>query len=316
MKKITFAILIAISLNLWSISEDAGTTGFAFSKLNFSPRAAAMGFAYAGIADDYEAVFYNPAGLFQVKSKQAAAVYMNYIADINCGALIYSYPWKDQGNITFYSKFLSSEETRTLSDEQGNYLGTDGTFGISSIEAAGALSYHFTNTLNLGATAKIIYESLDSKSASAIAFDFAIYHITTNEKLHLGIVLRNVGKQISSFTDSNYEENLPNTLDIGFGYRASKRLLLSADLYRPLKTDFYERFGLEFAPPGIPNDMLKLRMGYKTDGSDWSKGGDDDALAGFSGGFALFWHRYTLNYAFLSYGNLGICNQVSLSITF
>lgn len=313
MKKISILLIMCITISLWGLSEDVGTTGFAFAKLNFSPRASAMGFAYAGVADDYEAVFYNPAGLFQHKKSEIAVIYMNYIADINCGALIYSRPLKENINLAFYSKFLSTEETRTLSDDQGNYLGTDGTFGASNIEAGAAAAYHINNTLNIGSTVKFLYESLDSNSASALAFDFGIYHITTNEKLHVGIVLRNIGVQLSSFTESDYEENLPSIIDIGFGYRAHKRLILSADLYRPLKSDFYERFGIEFTPAGIPDDMLKLRLGYKTDGTDWQKGADSDALAGFSGGFALSWYKYSLSYAFLSYGNLGVTNQISLS---
>ncbi|MCF7920014.1 MAG: PorV/PorQ family protein [Candidatus Cloacimonetes bacterium] len=312
MKFILTFLLICFTLSSWALSEDAGTTGFAFFKLAFSPRAAALGYAFAGVANDPEAVFYNPAGLYQLKEKQISAVYMSYLEDINCGAVIYSHPRSDNANTTFYARFLTTEETRTESDEQGNYLGTNGTFGASDLELGAAYAHHFSSTLNVGATAKFIYESLDSNSALAFACDFGLYHITTNPKLHFGLVLRNVGIQLSSFTSSNYDEHLPVTADLGFGYRANSKLLLAADIYRPLNSDFYGRFGIEYTF----HQMLQLRLGYKTDATDWKKGADGDALAGFSGGFALNWQKYILNYAFLSYGDLGLVNQISLTYNF
>jgi hypothetical protein len=312
MKIILTILLICFALNSYAISEDAGTTGFAFSKLTFSPRAAALGSAYAGIANDPEAVFYNPAGLYQISQKQITAVYMSFLEDINCGAVIYSNPLTQTTNTTFYARFLTTSETRTLSDDQGNYLGTDGTFGASDLEFGAAFAHHFSSALNVGATAKFIYESLDSNSATAIAFDFGLYHITTNPKLHFGLVLRNVGIQLSHYTSSEYDENLPTAIDLGFGYRANSRLILSVDVYKPLKSDFYGRFGAEY---GV-HQMMKLRLGYKTNASDWQKGGDGDSLAGISGGFAISWQKYVLNYAFLSFGDLGLVNQISLNYNF
>lgn len=316
MKKLIIILLASLVINLWGLDENAGTTGFAFSKLNFSPRAAAMGYAYAGIANDHEAVFYNPAGLFQLKDKSITAAYMNYIADINCGSIIYSYPIKESLALSFYSKFLSTEETRTLSDPQGNYMGTQGNFGASSLELGGAVSYHFSDKVNLGTTFKYLYDSLDSNSASALAMDFGIYHITTNEKVHLGIVIRNIGVQLSSYTSSDFDEKLPSVFDLGFGYRMHPRFLIGADLYKPLNSDFYERFGVEYIPPFIAENRLKLRLGYKTDGKDWQNDGNSDALSGFSGGFNINWYKYSLDYSVLSNGNLGIVNQVSLTYKF
>ena len=46
-----------------------------------TPRAAAMGQAYVGLADDVEAVFYNPAGMFQISERKIMASYINYFVD-------------------------------------------------------------------------------------------------------------------------------------------------------------------------------------------------------------------------------------------
>ncbi|MDP8210243.1 MAG: PorV/PorQ family protein [Candidatus Stygibacter australis] len=310
MKKIFIIILltgiIAVS---YAADENAGTTGFTFSRLSFSPRASAMGSAYAGIANDAEAVFFNPGGLYQLQDSQLNAVYMSYLDGINCGSLIFAKPIDDRSAYAIYSRFLSTSETKTLSDDQGNYLGTDGTFGFLDLEAGGALSYHITNSLNLGATAKMLFESIDGHSASMFAVDLGIYHITENENLHIGISLRNLGFQRWAFTSSEYEENLPSLVDLGFGFQINPKILLAADFYKPFKNDYYTRFGLEIAPM----ENLKIRAGYKSDAADWKTGGSGEKLAGLTGGFGINWDRYEFSYAILSYGDLGLVNQLGIN---
>jgi hypothetical protein len=312
MKRTVIAILL-ISLHLitWAAGEGAGTTGFAFSRLLFSPRASAMGSAYAGIADDGEAIFYNPAGLFQIENTQINAIYMQYLEGINCGAVSFVKPGGNKLAYGIYSRFLSTTEERTLSDELGNYLGTSGTFGYSNIEAGGSFAYHFSQTLNVGGTVKLLHESIDGNSASAFAIDLGIYHITENENLHIGISLRNLGLQLSHFTESEYEEELPTLADLGFGFQLMPALLLAADIYKPFKGEYYSRFGLEIGA----HEQLRLRIGYKSDGSDWRTGGKSELFAGFTGGFGVFWERYEINYAFVSYGDLGYVNQLGIKYT-
>jgi len=313
MKKIISIILLTGLISLcYAIHEDAGTTGFTFSRLLFSPRASAMGSAYAGVSSDAEAVFFNPAGLYQINNTQVNAVYMNYLDGINCGALVYAKPLTDHSTYALYSRFLSTTETRTLSDAMGNYLGTDGTFGYSNIEAGGSYSYHVSNSLNLGGTGKLLYESIDGNSASAFALDLALYHITENEKLHIGIAMRNLGFQISSFTAEKYQENLPATVDLGFGFQIIPALLLAADFYKPFNNDYYTRFGLEI----IPQENLRIRAGYKSDASDLKTGGSGEALAGLTGGFGVVWDCYEINYAFMAYGDLGFVNQLGINYKF
>ncbi|MCF7910920.1 MAG: PorV/PorQ family protein [Candidatus Cloacimonetes bacterium] len=309
MKKIFSIILLTGLITFcFAASENAGTTGFTFSRLLFSPRASAMGSAYTGVSSDAEAVFFNPAGLYQITGTQVSAVYMNYLEGINCGSLVYAKSLNNHSAYALYSRFLSTTETRTLSDAQGNYLGTDGTFGYSNIDAGGSYSYHFSNSLNLGSTARLLYESIDGNSASAFAFDLSLYHITENENLHIGIALRNLGFQLSSFTSDNYKENLPALVDLGFGFQIIPALLLAADFYKPFQNDYYLRYGLEV----IPQENLRIRAGYKSEATDWKTGGSGETLAGLTGGFGIIWDRYEINYAFMSSGDLGFVNQVGI----
>ena len=62
--------------------------------------------------------------------------------------------------------------------------------------------------------------------------------------------------------------------------------------------------------------MLALRGGYKSNAKDWRAGGDNETFAGISFGFGIFWQKYTVDYAIISYGDLGYVNQVSLKYSF
>jgi long-subunit fatty acid transport protein len=68
--KIISLMLLLYVVNV-AAEDTAGTTGFTFLKVNYSARAAAMGNAYTGLANDAGAVFFNPAGLVQIKFPQS-----------------------------------------------------------------------------------------------------------------------------------------------------------------------------------------------------------------------------------------------------
>ena len=126
-----FLIMLVLPLLLSAVDDNAGTSGFSFFKVIYSARAAAMANAYTGLANEPNAVFFNPAGLVQVRSNMASATYMSYLDGVNCGAAVYSYAFDDGITFAAFTKGLTAKEEKTLVDEVGNFAGTDGEFGIS-----------------------------------------------------------------------------------------------------------------------------------------------------------------------------------------
>ena len=311
--KIILLILLLFVVNT-AAEDTAGTTGFAFLKVNYSARAAAMGNAYTGLADDAAAVFFNPAGLVQVKSSQASATYMSYFEGIQCGSAVFVLPRNDKLVLGFFAKGLTATEDRTLADEVGQYAGTDGTFGMSNIVLGASVAHYLIDILDVGISVKYIRENLDDNYGSAVAFDVGILHQTTNENLKLGIAFRNFGKQLSYYTESEYEENLPRTVTAGFNYHPNEKLYVTLDIHKPLDYDFSGRIGCEYRL----HEMLALRAGYKTNASDWKTGGDYDAFSGmsFGTGFNLDKYNLKIDYAIVSYGDLGFVNQVTMNYLF
>lgn len=309
--KILIILLIgALSLN--AINENAGTSGFNFLKMNFSARASAMGNAYTGLSNDANAVFYNPAGLVQIKSPQASATYMNYIENINCGAMVCAFPRDEYATYAIFLKGLTTNETRELADENGDYAGPDGTFGMSNFVVGLSFGRYINDILDIGINVKYIQESLDDKSASALAFDFAIMHQTTQKHLKLGIAFRNVGKQISYHTSEHYEENLPRVFAVGFNYNPIEELTITFDINKPLDNDFTGNLGIEY----FVHPMLALRGGYKSNAEDWRTGGDAEIFSGASCGLGFNLRNINFDYAVVSFGDLGILHHLTLNYLF
>jgi len=308
-------ILIAILLPIFllGIDEDAGTTGLTFFKVNYSARAAAMGSAFTGLSNDVNAIFFNPAGLVQLTNPEAAVTYMSYLDGINCGSMAYAYPFNEKTTFAVFAKGLSATESKTLVDDYGQYAGTDGEFGFSDIILGVSAARYILNNLDVGINFKYLRESIDGHSASAAAIDVGIMHQTTNKNLKVGITLRNIGKQLSYYTSEEYEENLPTTAAIGFNLHPNDNFYLTVDIYKPLNYDYTGRAGIEYKI----HKFLSLRTGYKSNAEDW-KGGDDDSLSGisFGLGFDLSEYKIKMDYAVVSYGDLGLVNQITLNYLF
>lgn len=314
-RKLSFiCLLLLIPIFLIGISNEAGTTGFTFLKVIFSARAAALGNAYTGLSNDASAVFFNPAGLVQINNPEAEVTYMNYLDGVNCASAVYAVPYNNKTSFGIFAKGLSASEDRTLIDAYGQYAGTDGTFGVSDFVAGISAARTILPILDLGVNVKFIQESLDDQSATAVAFDAGLMHQTTNKNLKIGISLRNIGKQLSYYTDNEYEEKMPLTAALGFNLHPNEKLYAVLDIYKPLNYDYLGRVGLEYKI----HEILLFRAGYKTNASDWKTGGDDEVFAGMSFGFGINLNQYKIkmDYAVASYGDLGFVNLITMGYSF
>ena len=297
---------------LWAEDDLAGTSGFAFLKINYSARATAMGNAYTALADNADAVFFNPAGLQAMNKPQATVSYLNYFEGIQAGSFSYFRAYNKNLKYAAFMQYMSGSETRTLSDPNGEYLGEDGTFGFSNTVMGLGGSYYINPLITVGANVKFLIDILDQNSASALAVDLAILHQTTNDNLKLGVALKNFGTQISSYTESDYEEDLPNTISVGFSYNPNEKFYANLDVNKPLAGDYAAHVGLEYQI----HELLALRSGYKSKAEDWKAGGDLEIFSGISLGLGFAWKQYLFDYAIASYGDLGFINNFTLTYHF
>jgi hypothetical protein len=304
MKKSIFLIIVVlISLNVFAINKDAGTATFSFLKIKYSAKASAMGNAFTGMISNGEVVFYNPASLYYTKINTITSTYINYIDGFNGGSAVYTFKINNK-RIAVFTQFLTSEEIdKTIVDQYGNYAGNDGTFVSSDILIGCSYSSDFSKSVKLGGNLKYLYESIDVSKEHIIVADFSMIHQTPNPLLKVGASIQNI--RISS---SNSEKS-PIVLNAGLSYHPNKQSFYNFDIYRPYYGDLSVNIGTEY----MINNYLTLRGGYKTNSSDWKLGGRMDFTSGLSLGFGTSWKRFILDYAAISYGDLGLTNQVSIS---
>ena len=73
-------ILLTTSMCL---AKEKGQTTAAFLKIASGARAAALGEAYVGLANDVTATYWNPAGLFQLENTQVLFMYLTPMGKVN-----------------------------------------------------------------------------------------------------------------------------------------------------------------------------------------------------------------------------------------
>ena len=134
------------------IHEDAGTVGAAFLKIEAGSRPAGMGGAFAGLANDVNTIYWNPAGLTAVNTRQFTAMQNFSIADISNQFLGYAQKFSDRGTwgASFLGAFTEIERRRRSTEEP------DSTATVGGFAAGLSLAYILSPQLSVGATAKTI----------------------------------------------------------------------------------------------------------------------------------------------------------------
>ncbi len=76
MKKTILLVVSGVLMGNVSFAEKPGKTAMAFLKLGQGARANGMGEAFIALANDYTSLYWNPAGLFQIKERGAGFMFL------------------------------------------------------------------------------------------------------------------------------------------------------------------------------------------------------------------------------------------------
>ena len=83
---------IASVLHAAFSSKSAGTSGAAFLKIGAGARPTAMGGAYTALADDANALYWNPAGLVRLEKREFSASHAEMFESTRLDFLAYAHP--------------------------------------------------------------------------------------------------------------------------------------------------------------------------------------------------------------------------------
>ncbi len=192
-----------------------GDATFGFLDLPGSARASALGGDQLGLLDrDPNLGVFNPALLADTMHQQVAWSTANYVADINFGQFAYAHKIDSLSTAAIGIKYISYDD----------FLGADatgastGTFkGNEQVVSFGAsrLMGKFRYGLNL----KGIFSTLESYSAIGVAADLGVSYHNPENRFTASLLVRNVGRQVSTYYEEAENEPLPFDVQIGFSKR-------------------------------------------------------------------------------------------------
>lgn len=269
-----------------------GSTGGAFLRLGIGARAMGMGGAFTSIADDVTSIYWNPAGLSELKYKESLFMHTAYLADIKSEYLAQAQPGKYGGyGVSLLYLYTTDLRRNESGEEQGSFNNYDSYLSL-------AYSYNLTSNISLGLSSKIISRGLDTAKANSFGID--IGGLYKRENLRLGAVIQNLGLKMK-FRAEN--DPMPINFKIGIGYKLlDKTLTLALDIDKPIDDNPNINLGAEY----LYKDVIIGRMGYQF-GRD---------VGGLSTGIGFKFSHYKLDYAFIPYDKLGNTHRISLTRQF
>ncbi len=326
-------LLMAGLLTLPALAQrKAGRSGAAFLEIGVGAREVALGSAASSMSQDANNIFWNPAGtaLAGDRAFSAAFSFTNWIAGLDYGALAFGYSMQNAGTVTLGVQFggvsdIQANRQNGYADPILQDLVTDTETGetYSFQDIALSLSYarYVIDRLSLGATFKVINESIDGVNANAVAFDFGSVYSVGFSGWQIAARLSNLGTDMTFF---NQENPLPFTFSIGTSIypvnTENTRLMLAFDTIKPLDSQQLLYGGAELSF----YDLLFLRGGYKFNYSGVDDGGaiGRDAVSttieGASVGAGIQYnmggYNVAIDYAFTQMDLLDNVNRLTLRI--
>jgi hypothetical protein len=286
-------------------------SGFAFLEIPAGARAAALGGAFASLAQGVEAAFWNPAGLEAVKGIQVTGTHVEYLQTLRIeqfAAARRSFG----GGLAASLRALYSEPIDKR-DADGNLIGS---FGFHDLEFALAYGRSVAPGLSMGATVQAVRERLDDVAASTFAAGFgAAWAPARVAGLRLGLSAQNLGAAARYNLESGPGAPVPLPPAVQTGGSWEHALAHGA----VLRTALEGRFARGRAGVGMVGAELATTGGAKGAGAAALRGGwrvNDDASSYSLGvGYALAGLR--VDYAFVPLRlDLGDTHRVSFTAQF
>lgn len=296
MKKV-LALALVLSFGMAGVSlgtiTNVGTAGAQFLKIGIGARALGMGEAFAAVANDASALYWNPAGIARLRRPEIVFNHTKWVSDISEEYLGYVHPLGNAGALGFQMTLLTmgsmqmtqvDDPTTTNREDEGEGLPT---FSANDIAAGVSYARNFTDKFSLGLSMKYIRESIWELSSNGVGVDVGTLYNTGWKSVKLGMALTNFGPDMKfggvnldalltqsswppSYTGQPYTLKttpypMPLSFRVGTAFEPLNKnvhhLTVAMDLLHP--NDGTEKFdaGAEYTW----NNFASLRAGYKYD---------------------------------------------------
>lgn len=336
-------LLVSFLLSFSSIAQIGGKSTYQFLNIISSAKIASLGgYAIAVPDGDIEMAYFNPALIDSSLHQELNLNYVNYFSDINYGFAGYAYRLKKIGVFTTsikyinYGEFLLADETSAINGE------------FSSSETA--LNIGWSNAykygLKYGVNLKFVMSNFYDYTSTGILVDIAGTWSKPEKGIIVGMVVKNMGSQITTYTPNNFEP-MPFEIQAGvskklqhapFRFSANFHNLQVFDFYydSPNEIESSSLFGgdvieedkshlaeIIFRHFTIGTELLlsenfNLRIGYNHQRRSELKlrEGSKAGAVGFNFGIGVHIKKFKIDYGRSIYSLAGTTNHLSISTNF
>lgn len=310
-------------------ASEGGTTALPFLSLQQGARPTGMAGAFTALADDINALWWNPAGMARSKMTEVAVSHTAFVEDVTTEYFAVSRPVPALkgglgGSLTYMT-------VPGIEGFDANGVSAGQLTANSYAASLGYAAFLVPGQLSMGVAGKYVGQTLTTEKGTGMAVDFGLQG--RQDKLSAGVSVQNVGP---SFKIGNDSTPLPTTVRAGVGYEPNSRVLAAFDFSKARDGGVLPHLGGE----------VKLTQNFQLR-AGWQRQENLGSGAGLSFGFTLlgalgggasaggssdwggegtpWWDKANaqipktiaaFDYSFTSLGSLSDVHRLSLSLKF
>jgi len=216
--------ILILTLTFISYANGPGTTTASFSKIGVGARATGMGGAFTAIANDGTTLYWNPAGLTQLKTKEISATYNSWFEEIRQGYLSLTFP-SSRGTMGLGRNYVDMGKLEGR-DVEGNPTGD---FTASDIHILIGYARKLKKS-SWGLTVGWLQDAIKEDKKNTFLANIGFLYPVSN-RFTLGGAAQNMGIKLGS-------DPLPLIFKLGAASK-SKNVTLAVDIAKPQGNEVY-----------------------------------------------------------------------------
>ncbi len=309
---IAFALvaLLATPLLAAQTNFDIGKIGGPELKIGLGPRPVAMGEAFVAKADDWNASAWNSAGLAQIEGLEAGFMHNIYLEDTSLEYLGFATNLFEGAGIGANIMILNFGKMDKVEVDSAGLPLVTGDFTPLVFKVQAGYGQFVMPALAVGGAVTFISQNIDTETYSAVAVDVGgLFKLA--EGFSAGLAIQNLGSTLG-------DASLPMNAKAGVAYTPPVKIA-DNDVWNIL-LDVNLPFGdVNYTSANIGTEywydnLIAARVGYKIKDT-----GDLGGVTGLTAGLGAKLPlgdttALAIDYALLSYGDLGMTHQVSLAV--
>ncbi len=261
-----------------------------FLKVGEGARPVSLGGAFVGLADDLSSLYWNPAGLANLKERNILFGYNSLDNGISSGNLSFSYPLNYLSTVGFN---LSSLSVNGIEKREFQKDASDGEAEAGNLLIKAGIGRRHNPSLFYGGSLSYIRETLAGFKAETASIDLG--GLYQKGKIGAGLALKNLGGKLRFIKEGS---PLPTSLSCGLVFTVKNRLSLLSACEKVISE---KRPKMMFGAEYLWKDCLSLRLGA---------GYKNELTTSFGAGIRV--KNWSIDYAFLPF-DIAQTHRISLA---